>query len=334
MEMYRSIFEYAPDAVILVDKTGLIARVNTQAEKMFGYTREELIGRPIEILIPKRYAADHARYRSSYLAAPRLRPMGAGLDLFAKRKDDSEFPVDLMLSPLNTDEGDVALAVVRDITDRRESEQRIIESLREKEVLLKEIHHRVKNNLAVVSSLFYLQSTYTQDEQMLRTLQESQDRVRSMALVHETLYQSDSFAELDFSEYSRRLSDNLVHSYSGIADVRLKTEVGKVAIDIDLAVPCGLILNELVSNALKHAFPNGRSGKITVKVDQNDVGVVVLQVVDDGIGIPVETRPDATRTLGLRLIESLTRQLDGNFELNRKDPGTEARLTFTIRNDH
>lgn len=331
MEMYRSIFENAPDAVILVEKTGLIATVNTQAEKMFGYDRDELVGRSIEILIPSRFAAVHAGHRSSYLSEPRLRPMGAGLELFAKRKDDSEFPVDLMLSPLNTDDGHLlALAVVRDITDRKQAEQRVIDSLREKEVLLREIHHRVKNNLAVISSLFYLQSKYTQDGQTLRTLQESQDRLRSMALVHETLYQSDSFAALDFAEYSRALSDNLMRTYSGIAsDVRLRTEVEEVAISIDLAVPCGLILNELVSNALKHAFPNGQAGLITVKL-KNESGSCVLQVIDDGVGIPIEPKPDATRSLGLRLIESLTRQLDGKFEIKRQDVGTEARLSFRV----
>jgi PAS domain S-box-containing protein len=334
VEVYHSIFEYAPDAVLVVDQDGRIARVNAQAERLFGYHRDELLGQAVELLIPQRFAVRHIGHRSKYIAEPRLRPMGAGLDLYAKRKDDSEFPVDLMLSPLETHEGRFVMAVVRDITERKQAEQRIMDSLREKEVLLREIHHRVKNNLAVISSLFYLQSTYTQDEPTLRTLQESQDRVRSMALVHETLYQSENFAALDFAEYAQALSDHLLRTYGLAADkIRLHTALEKVTMGIDLAVPCGLILNELLSNALKHAFPHGRSGEIFVGLRTSATGTCLLQVQDDGVGLSADLDVTATRSLGLRLIRSLTRQLDGQFELLAKHPGTEARLTFEVSHE-
>lgn len=603
MDVYRSIFECAPDAVLVVDRDGCISRVNARAEATFRYGRDELIGRAVEILIPERFAARHVAHRTRYLQEPRLRPMGANLDLYGKRKDGSEFPVDLMLSPLQTSEGPFVLVVVRDITEQRavverqrfvaladaslefigmcdrelrpfyvnpagmrlvglesleaacrvkvqeyffpedqpfitgqffpgvmreghgeveirfrhfqtgeaiwmlynvfslrdprgevvgwatvsrnihdrkkaeealrESESRLrlaqqvghigafewnvqtgvntwtrelesmhglgpgefgrtqqyweqlvhpedrsgalqvvrqalatglptegewrvvwpdgstrwvvgrfqafhdeagkplrlagvnlditerrlaeeqlrrardqlelrvrertaelVASLREKEVLLKEIHHRVKNNLAVISSLFYLQSTYTSDGPTLRTLQECQDRVRSMALVHETLYQSGRFSALDFATYSRVLSDHLFRSYGAAAEViRLKTDLGKVSMSIDLAVPCGFILNELVSNALKHAFPHGRGGEITIRLRQAANGICTLQVADDGVGIPADLDVKAARSLGLRLIRSLTRQVHGQFELLPANPGTEARLTFRVNHD-
>ena len=220
----------------------------------------------------------------------------------------------------------------REIEQRSLAEERALASVREKEVLLSEIHHRVKNNLAVISSLFYLQSTHTQDEQTLRTLQEGQDRVRSMALVHETLYQSESFAALDFAEYTQMLCDQLFRSYGPAAgNIRMRTNLENVSMGIDLAVPCGLILNELVSNALKHAFPNGRGGEIVVTLRYNESGACSLQVADNGIGVPADRDLTATRTLGLRLIRSLARQLDAQFELIPRSPGAEARLTFQVR---
>ncbi|HEY2713436.1 MAG TPA: PAS domain S-box protein [Chthoniobacterales bacterium] len=222
---------------------------------------------------------------------------------------------------------------LQDITERTQAQKRIIDSLREKEVLLKEIHHRVKNNLAVITSLFYLQSTYTQDEQTLRILQECQDRVRSMALVHETLYRSENFAGLDFAEYARALSHQLFRTYGAEAgDIHLRLNLQEVSMSIDTAVPCGLILSELVSNALKHAFPDGEGGEVTIGLCKLASGLCLLQVADDGAGFDADVETLSAGSLGLRLIQALTRQLDGEFELVNKSPGTEARLVFSVSN--
>lgn len=328
--IYQQIFERTPDALLLVDRGGVIEKANEQAESLFGYDRSELVGQRVEKLIPDRFAVHHVAHRSDYLTAPRMRPMGAGLELFARRKDQSEFPVDIMLSPIDATSESRVLCVVRDISERKEAE-RVLDALHEKEVLLKELHHRVKNNLAAISSLFYLQSTYTRDEPTIRILKESQDRVRSMALVHESLYRSENFAAIDFGEYAEALSARLLRSHAPPhGTIELKTELASVLMGVDLAVPCGLILNELMTNALSHAFPDGRSGTIRIGLRCVETGLYALEVSDSGVGIPADLVIEASHSLGLRLIQSLTHQVEGRFELLPAHPGTTARLTVRI----
>ena len=219
-------------------------------------------------------------------------------------------------------------SAIRDITDRKHAEQRILDSLREKEVLLKEIHHRVKNNLAVMSSLFYLESTYTSDRSTLKILQESQDRVRAMAMVHEALYRAESLSAVDFADYALTLCQQLVRTYcvQGKA-VRLTSDVEPVQLNIELAVPFGLILNEMMTNALKHAFPDGAGGEVQLVLRAGERGGCVLRLLDDGVGFGVGRTAESQGTLGLRLVRLLARQVHGEFELLPRAPGTEARLT-------
>ncbi|HRX84869.1 MAG TPA: histidine kinase dimerization/phosphoacceptor domain -containing protein [Phycisphaerae bacterium] len=331
MELYQRVFDYTPDGLLVVDAAGCIVRANTQAERLFGYGAEELAGVTVETLIPQRYRAGHVAHRRDYLAEPRMRPMGKDLELFGLRRDGSEFPVDIMLGPVEGGEHPKILCVVRDITERKQTERELT-TLREKEVLLKEIHHRVKNNLAVISSLFYLQSTYTEDENTIRILRECRDRVRSMALVHERLYRSENFAAVDFGEYARDLSEQLVRNLGDPArPVALRTRLASVPMSIGLAVPCGLILNELITNALKHAFPSGAGdGTIEVSIQRESDGVCHLTVADTGVGVPENVGGEDAHSLGLRLIRTLTRQIDGEFELAPAHPGTAARLKVKV----
>ena len=331
----RHILESTPIGLLMVGKNGVIKMINSEAEKMFGYSREELLGTPVEHLIPHRYRDLHSLYRETFLGNPENRSMGVGRELFGLRKDCTEFPVEIGLNPIKTDEGQLVLASIIDISERIHAAQRLMNSLKEKEVLLKEVHHRVKNNLAVIGSLFYLQSTTTRDEETLRILQDCQDRVRSMALVHERLYRSEDLASVDFAEYTEELASHLFrNSALSPHTIGLKIDFEKIPLEIDQAIPCGLILTELISNALKHAFPNGRSGEIRVSLKRVGNEGVVLTVADNGVGLPEEPDLQDQRSLGMRLIYSLANQLDAKIEFLRREPGTEARLILEVSHVH
>jgi two-component sensor histidine kinase len=218
------------------------------------------------------------------------------------------------------------LHVALDITERKQAEEKLRESLHEKEVLLKEVHHRVKNNLQVVSSMLSLQSMNASDPAMIRQLQESQDRVRSMALIHEKLYRSGDLARINFEEYVRSLTAYLVRTYSRQGQrIELRLDVSDIPLGIDHAIPCGLIINELVSNALKYAFPADRAGTITVSIRQGG-GRYTLFVGDDGVGMPVQVDYRNHSSLGLQLVNTLVSQLEGNITMS-----TEKGTAFTIQ---
>jgi len=216
----------------------------------------------------------------------------------------------------------------QELAERKRAEEQIKASLREKELLLKEIHHRVKNNLQVISSLLYLQSKNVSDEQTFQMFRESQSRVRSMALVHESLYQSKDLARIDFAEYIRNLAAYIFRSYGADSKtVNLEVDAEGVFLGIDVAVPWALITNELISNSLKHAFPNGRGGEIRVRLRTEDDRGLVLTVCDDGVGFPDGLDFRDTKSLGLQLVNTLVDQLEGTIEIDGSE-GTEFTITI------
>jgi PAS domain S-box-containing protein len=329
-ERFRLVVEAAPNAMVMINPAGRIEMVNAQAEAVFGYGRQELLGQPVEILVPERFRGHHPGLRGSFLADPRARPMGAGRDLFGLRKDGSEFPVEIGLNPIETDEGPMILSAIVDISDRKQREERIQVALREKDVLLREVHHRVKNNLQIIHSLLDLQSSRVTDRHVLGMLRDSQNRIRSMGLIHQTLYQSKDFAKVDFSLFLDSLVPTLVASYGVSPDrIGLSVEAAQVVLPISAAIPCGLVVNELISNALKHAFPGERKGNILVKLHPEPSDKVMLSVADDGVGIPGHIDPSKTSTLGLQLVTLLAGQLGGKISIRRSDP-TQFTLCFPI----
>lgn len=216
-----------------------------------------------------------------------------------------------------------------DITDRKRAENRIRESLQEKEVMLKEIHHRVKNNLQVISSLLKLQAGYIKDERILEVFKESQNRVRAMALIHEKLYQSEDLAQTDFAEYIRSLVNNLFRSYSvNSRSISLSLNVEDVRLSIDTAIPCGLIINELVSNSLKYAFLADKPGEISISLYPEPDDRYTLIVQDNGSGLPPDLNFQQTKSLGLQLVCNLTKQLQGTIDLQSKT-GAIFKINFT-----
>ena len=214
-----------------------------------------------------------------------------------------------------------------ELLERQRIEAQIKASLQEKEVLLKEIHHRVKNNLQIISSLLDLQVDTISDPRAIALLRDSQNRVNSMGLIHERLYQSEDLARIDFAEYIQDLVNNLFYSYSTDASTtKLTIHVADVALDVDRGIPCGLLINELVSNSLKHAFPDDRRGEIRIDLRQEE-DKFILVVRDDGVGIPQGIDLQNSPSLGLKLVSTLVRQLRGTVTLDR-ERGTKFSIEF------
>lgn len=248
-----------------------------------------------------------------------------------KKKNGQVFWMETFLNPIYKDDGSVAeiSCMAHEITDKKIIEKQMRESLQEKEILLQEVHHRVKNNLQVISSILNLQSSYVKDPNTLNILRESQNRIKSMSFIHESLYQTNDFSSIDFSDYILSLSKSLVHSYSINAGlVELKTNFEKVFLNLDQAIPCGLIVNELVSNALKYAFPDHSRGVISMAINEKEKQVQ-LMIKDNGIGMPEDFDFDKNDSLGLQLVFTLIEQLDGEVAFTTKPKqGTEYLITF------
>lgn len=220
--------------------------------------------------------------------------------------------------------------LVYDNTERREIDRKIRDSLKEKEVLLQEVHHRVKNNLQVISSILNLQSSYVTDQGTLEILQESQNRIKSMSFIHETLYRTTDFSSINFSEYIKSLSYNLIQSYRLTnCEIEFIPNIDVVEMSIDQAIPCGLIVNELVSNALKYAYKDRSNGKLWIDLNEKDKQIT-LKISDDGVGLPENFKFEKNDSLGVQLVYSLTEQLDGTIEVT-SDKGTSFLITFEKR---
>lgn len=214
-----------------------------------------------------------------------------------------------------------------DITDRKEIDRKILDSLKEKEVLLQEVHHRVKNNLQVISSILNLQSSFVDDERTLELLAESQERIKTMSYIHETLYQTSDFSSIEFTDYINTLVRNLIQSYAPKdCEIILHTEFDSIYLNLDQAIPCGLILNELVSNALKYAFPDRDKGNLTLCILEKS-GKIEMTVADDGVGLPEDFKYEESESLGIYLVYALTEQLDATINVESKG-GTRFLITF------
>lgn len=239
-----------------------------------------------------------------------------------------------MLEEIQNRDTEMELRVAERTEELSQANDKLQTSLQEKVVLLKEIHHRVKNNLQVISSLLSLQSRDIADDRDLALFINSQNRIKTMALIHERLYQSDDLAKVDFADYIPALADSLFNTYKTSAqEIALKVNVGDLMLDLDQAIPCGLMLNELISNSLKYAFPNERSGEIHVQLGPTQDGHVELVVGDNGIGLPADLNFRTSKSLGLQLINILTRQLRGSVELQTQQAGTEFRVRFPLRSE-
>jgi PAS domain S-box-containing protein len=332
----RSLFENASQGILTADMRGRIVDSNAMAERLFGYTRSELIGMSVDMLLSENLRLRHASHRAMFALHPHARPMGQGLDLVARRKNGSEFPVEISLGYLDQKSGGLTIAFISDITARIHATQEregliasLESALSEKTVLLKEVHHRVKNNLAVVAGLLAMQAETLDDERAAVALAEGQRRVLSMALIHEYLYANEHLDRVDFGTYVEQLSNELSASYAIEADlVTVRIEAQKIDLPVHRAIPCGLILNELLSNALKYGFPGGRNGEITVTFARLGTTEYILSCADNGVGIPESFDWKNPKSLGLRIITILAKQINGDLQLHRESPGSRFELRF------
>ncbi|HAN26823.1 MAG TPA: histidine kinase, partial [Haliea salexigens] len=291
----------------------------------------ELIGANIDMLVPERFRQHHPEVRHAYTARPVSRAMGQGRDLYALNKKGEEFPVEIGLNPLDTATGVMILASVVDITERKQQEESLKSALLEKEVLLAEIHHRVKNNLQIIDSLIGMQMEHVAGEQARAALMDSQNRVKTISLTHQILYQSQDFAHIDAGEFIASLTHNLVQSYGmDRARIDLELDVDPLILSMNRSLPLGLIVNELVSNALKHAFPESRAGKLTVSLKAESASRAMLAVTDTGVGLPSGRTGREGETLGLRLLEALALQIEADLKVRAGNP-TSFQLIFDPR---
>jgi PAS domain S-box-containing protein len=333
--MFRSLLESAPDGIVIVDPTGRIMLVNSQAEQMLGYPRQELLGQPVELLLPERFRESHLGHRQRYHQEARTRPMGAGLELSGRRKDGVELPVEISLSPLETQEGRLVTTIIRDVTDRKLAEQERLELLaRERErseqlkLAIREAHHRIKNNLQAVSDLLYLAFTAEENSKPAEALRESMERIQAIALVHDLLSQEQDVETVDARAMVQRLIPMVLHS-GGIEPqtVQLDVNVSPVPLPSKIGTTLALILNELVSNAVKHALAHRAGGILRVWLTASETELQV-GVQDDGPGLPPEFDLDADASVGLQVVRTLAeRDLGGRIMLT-SDGGLSAEISF------
>jgi PAS domain S-box-containing protein len=324
-EKYRSLFNLSPEYILLLDpEDGRILDMNSTLAGTLGIPSEELRGRSIYEL---EFLSDDVKteFRSKIEVIERdgtLEPY----EMVLTDPSGREYTVRIYNKLIHAEGRECLLIVLNDISDLKRTQSMLEKSLAEKELLLKEIHHRVKNNLMIISSLLSLQSRQVKDRETMDLFRESENRTRSMALIHERLYRSEDLKNIDLAEYLGRLASEIFRSYSADSRIRLNLEIDELKVDVETAVPLGLIVNELLTNAVKHAFPDGE-GTVTVSLSKRN-GTVTLEVSDDGAGFPEDIDWESSPSLGLQLVRSLTEQIDGKVEMI-SDGGTTFRIIFT-----
>ncbi|MGK7877794.1 MAG: histidine kinase dimerization/phosphoacceptor domain -containing protein [Xenococcaceae cyanobacterium] len=333
---YRRMIETAWEGIWIIDANSKTTFVNRRMAEMLGYTVEEMIDKRLFEFID-----DEWRAIAAYNVERRRQGFREQHDFKFRRKDGSDLWVIISANPIFDLAGNYtgSLGMITDITERRQAEEKIKASLKEKQaslkekdVLLKEIHHRVKNNLLVVSSLLNFQANYVEDPEIVKMFEESQQRIYSMALVHEKLYESQDLAKVDFCQYLQDLISQLFVFYNlGDSLIDFKLDLEPIFINIETANPCGMIVSELVSNAMKYAFPGGKNGNIWVELHKNKENQINLTVRDDGIGFPEDLEFPNMESLGMQLVLTLTEQLEGTIELDRSN-GTSFKLKFSELN--
>lgn len=328
---HRTLLETAADAVVVIDNQGIIDSVNPATETMLGYSKEELIGQNINMLMPEPHQSTHTAYIHRYAKNHVPRIMGNLREIEALHKDGSIIPVDISVTEMEIQGQILFTGIIRDISERKQTQARLLASLAEKDIVLRELHHRVKNNMQVISSLLSLQARYAKINNPQEALQESRQRIRAMAMIHERLYGSDDLALVDFLDYLRYLADRLSRIYHEIgSDIKIQVSGEPLQLPIDHALPSALISNELITNTIKHAYSSGQAERL-LEIRIANVSASQAQIIfrDYGRGIDPTILNTEPKTLGLVIVNALTRQLGGIMKLESLN-GMVATLTFPL----
>lgn len=334
---YRAIFENTGTGMIMANAENTISIVNTEFEHMTGVSKEKIENkRKLTDFIPPEYlkhGSNGENFHDADMNLVGLNIQNYELELEV-RGEKRNF---LATSTSIPDSGEILISII-DITERKKNEKLIKSSLKEKEVLLREIHHRVKNNLQIISTLLSMQADETDNEEIIDFYTESQNRIQSMALIHENLYQSTDISSINIKKYIKNLLNDIKYSYGTLNDrIKIEIDTEDYSLNIETAVPCGLIINELVSNSLKYAFPHDKTGVISVSLHEISLEnhekegrkerKFQLKVKDNGIGLPDDFDIDKSTSLGLHLVTALTEQLEGHIKLE-KNEGASFTIVF------
>lgn len=326
-ERFRAVAESAADAIVTTDSDGNIIFFNDSLIKIFGYSRNELNGKSLTLFMPKRFKQKYLKELQSFKKSGKHKLIGKTVNTIGLKKDKTEFPFEMSLSAWQSEGRTYFTSILRDLTERKEAEKQIKKSLEEKEILLREVHHRVKNNMQIISSLLNLQTKNVDNNKIVNLLKESQNRVKTMAIIHEKLYQSKDFTKIDVADYIQSLVSAIFFSYAVKgSQITSILDIDDIKFNMETAVPCGLIISEIVSNSLKYAFPDGINGKLKVSMKKYGDKFELI-VCDNGIGLPKDLDFKNTESLGLQLVNSLVDQIDGEIKLN-KSHGTEFKIIF------
>ena len=318
----ENIIATVPDSLLVIDKDLRIKSANRSFYEKFQTEPEEVIGSSIADILQD----GNGKLSTALTKLFGTEDMLANFALHYQSEKLGERIFNITARGILIAEEE--LLVIEDVTERKRAEDKINASLQEKEILLKEVHHRVKNNFQVISSLLNLQSERIKDKHAFELFKISQNRIKTMALIHAELYQSEDLARIDFAKYIRKLVAALYNSYGvDFETIKLNINAPDVLLGVDTAIPCGLIINELVSNCLKHAFPAGKEGELHIDLRPAN-NKLTLTISDSGVGFPKDLDFRNTKTLGMQLVISLTNQLDGTIELDKSGGGTTFYITF------
>jgi PAS domain S-box-containing protein len=324
-DKFRSITEQLTDVIFVTDPRGFITYISPAAQRVFGYGAAEMTDHHFTEFLDR---GDIEKALASFIASVFSGETVKQILLRMRRKDESLFDGELDASPFRSRDAIGTLGVIRDVTERRQAEERLRATLEEKETLLREVHHRVKNNLQAMIALIEMRSRHLADEGIRLFLRELEGQARTMSLVYEQLYQAEQLSRVDMAAYLRQLAINVMEAFGGQRDIRLHLDAA-AWLDVAQAMPCGLIVNELLTNALKHAFPPGFSGQPAIDITlRQDGRQRRLTVRDNGVGFPPGQDWRAGNTLGLRLVHLwATHQLGGTLDVDGQ-PGAAFTIAF------